>query len=143
VGRDLAVRAAATAATVPGERVFSATLVGRIAYVAFPIPRFICVEVVESRFAAAGERAVVAVMRVEAIVDVAVKAAVAMKPGAGSDEDSTQEPVWPVVAVGCAVVGSVVEVAIGANGSHSNVDSDLGWGGQCGWRGAEQGSCEN
>jgi len=140
------VTATTAATTVAGEGVFSATFVGRIAYMALPIPRFICVEMVETRFAATGQRTAVTLTGVKAVVDVAVEAVPAVEPGAGSDEDSAKEPVGPVIAVRGAVVGSVVEVAVGANGSHSNVDGDLGWGGQRGWRswrGAEQGSCKS
>jgi hypothetical protein len=68
----------------------------------------------------------VAVMRVVAVVNVAEKAAVTMKPGAGTNKHSAHKPIGAVVAVRGTVIGSVVEVPIGAHGRHSNVNGNLG-----------------
>jgi hypothetical protein len=51
-----------------------------VADVALPIARFVAVEVVERRFTARWQRPVVAVMRVEAVVYMPVKAVVAVEP---------------------------------------------------------------
>jgi hypothetical protein len=68
----------------------------------------------------------VAVMRVKAVVDVAVEAVRAMEPGTGSKKHAADKPVRAIVAVGRAVIRSIVEVAIGAAGFYSNADTDLG-----------------
>jgi hypothetical protein len=67
-------------------------------------------------------------MRIVAVVDVAIKAASAVKPRASADEYTAGEPIGAVVTVRSAVVRSIVEVPIGAHRRHSNVDGDLGWG---------------
>lgn len=140
MGRNLAARVALiTTATVAGEGVFSACVMAGISDMALPITRFVSVEVVESLLSAARQRTVVTLTGVIAVVHVAEEAAPAVEPGTSSNEDSAGEPVGPVVAVGRAFVGFVVEVPIGANGGHANFDGDLGRPGGCG---AEQGSCK-
>ena len=117
---------AATAAVKSWEGVFSTAIMATGSYVAFPIPRFVCVEVVESRLTAPRQRSVVAVMRVKAVVHMAVKARMAVKPRTSANKQPTDKPVGPIVAVWGAVIWGIVEVPVGANGSHSNVDGDLG-----------------
>jgi hypothetical protein len=99
---------AAAAAVVSGERMFTAGFMAGIANVALPVARL------------------VAVVGVKAVVDMAVKAAVAVKPRTRSDEEAAIKPVGPIVAVGGAVIRLIVEVAVGAIGRHSNVDGNLG-----------------
>jgi hypothetical protein len=107
--------------------VFCATIVARVAYVASTIPRLVGVEMVEPLLSAPRHRTAVTVMRVIAVVDVAVEAAPAVEPGASSKKHPADKPVGAIVAVGRAVVRSIVEVPIGADGRHSNVDGNLGW----------------
>jgi hypothetical protein len=116
-----------TAAVTSGQAVFGATIVASVAYVTLPIPRLICVEVIECRFSAPRQRSNVTVMRIVAVVDVAVEAVGAMKPGASANKHPASEPIGPIVAVRSTVIGSVVEVPIGAHRGHSNVDGNLGW----------------
>jgi hypothetical protein len=119
----------ATVTTTPisGQGVFAACIMARVACVTLPIPRLVGVEVVELLLAASWHRSNVTVMRIVAVVDMAVEAVRAVKPGAGANEQAAGKPIGPIVAVGSAVIGSVVEVPIGAHGRHSNVDGDLGW----------------
>ena len=70
----------------------------------------------------------VAMFGVEAIVYVAAEVGVAMKPWAGTDEDSAREPFGAVVAVGSALVGRGLIVTIGADWGWSDVDADLSFG---------------
>ena len=120
--------AVASAAVVAGESMFTAAIVSGIADMAVAIARFIGAEVVELLIAACGERSVIAVTRIEAVIDVAIEAVRAVEPGAGSDEDSVGKPVGPVVAVGRAFIRRIVKVAVGANRGHSDADAygDLG-----------------
>jgi hypothetical protein len=85
-----------------------------------------------------GERTVVAEARIVGAIDVAAKADRPMEPGSGSDEDSTGEPCWPVIAEGGASIGRVIEVAIGANGLDADVDGDLYFGFESGSRETEK-----
>ena len=95
---------------------------------ALAVASLIAVEVIERRCSALGEWSVISVVGIEAIVDVAVEAAGSMEPRAGSEEETADEPVRAIIAIGCAVVGGVIEVAIGAHGCSAdiNADGDLG-----------------
>jgi hypothetical protein len=117
--------AAVTAASISGQGVFAATIMARVAYVTLPIPRLVCVEVVELLLPASWQRSNVTVMRVIAVIDVAVEAVRAVKPRAGADKQPAGEPIGAVVTVGSAVIGRIVEVPVGAYWRHSDVDGDL------------------
>jgi hypothetical protein len=114
---------------IPGESMFPAAFMGLWAYVASPIPSLVCLEVVEAFRSAPWQRSNVTVMRIKAVVDMAVKAVRTMKPGASSKKHSAHKPIRPVVAVGSTIIRFVVEVSVRAHGSHSDVyaDGNLGW----------------
>jgi hypothetical protein len=95
-----------------------------ISNMAVTVAGFVAVEVLERGRAALRKRTVVAVVRVEAVIYVAVKAVRTVEPGAGTEKDATDEPVRSVVAVGRAVIRRVVEVTIGADGGRAKVDAD-------------------
>jgi len=67
--------------------------------VAASVTHFISVKVVEGLGSAFRKWASVAVMRIEAIINVAVEVVWAMEPRAGTDEHATTEPLGPIVAV--------------------------------------------
>ncbi len=122
---------AASAAMEARERMLMASVMARITNMPSAIPRLVAMEVIEGLFATSWERAVVAVMRIEAIVHVTVEAARAMKPRPCPQEHASDKPVGPVVAVGRAVVGCVVKVAVGTYRRCSDADGDLGCCGGC------------
>jgi hypothetical protein len=128
------------AAVISGEGVFIVRVMIAGACVASPIARFVAVEVVEGLFAAVGHRPSVAVAGIIAVIDMAVEVARAAEPVASADKHPVHKPIGPVVAVGCAVIGSVVEVAVGADRLRSEGDRDLGWRYA---RRAKKGGCEN
>src|ERR1700733_7005911 len=113
------------AAPIAGQGVFSAPIMTGRTCVASPVPRLVCMKVVELLCPALRDRAVIPVVRIVAVVHVAVKAARTVKPGAGPDEDPSYPPVGPVVAVGSAVVRSIVKISVGADRRHSNIDADV------------------
>jgi len=78
--------------------------------------------------ATVGLGAVIAVLRVETVIDVAVEALRTMKPRAGANEYAAGKPLRTVVAVRRAVVGRNVIVAIRALGRDSDADTYLGLG---------------
>jgi hypothetical protein len=82
-------------------------------------------EVIEGLVSTSREWTTVAVMRIEAVINVAVKVVGAVKPRAASDEDSSAEPLGPVVPVWGAVVWGIVEVTIRANRRCSDIDGNL------------------
>ena len=96
-----------------------------------PVGHVSCVETVEvvgGLMISAVSRigAVIAVVRIIGVVYVTVEAVVAMEPGTCSDEDATGEPFRTIVAVGSAVVRSVVIVAIRAGWCYADANGDLG-----------------
>lgn len=74
--------------------------------------------------AAVRERAVVPVVRIEVVIYVPVKVGGAMKPGTGANKHAAVEPLRPVVAVGGAVVGRPVVVAVWTPRGGTNVHAD-------------------
>jgi hypothetical protein len=115
-----------TAAVEAGQRMFTASVMGSLAYVALTIMCLVGMEVVEWLGPAFGQRTVVAVPWVKPVVDVAVETVGTVEPWSGADEDAADEPVGTVVTVGRAVIGRVVEVAIWANRGYSDADGNLG-----------------
>jgi hypothetical protein len=95
-----------------------------VAHIASPIPRLVSLEVVEALRPALRHRSNVTVMRIIAVVDMAVKAARAVKPGASSKKHPVNKPIGPIIAVRSAVIWGIVEVPVRAYGSHSDVHSD-------------------
>jgi hypothetical protein len=69
--------------------------------------------------------ALIAAANIEAAIYVPAKVRRAVKPRAGTKEDTTHKPFRGVVAVGSAVVRGIVVVPIRAFGFGSDVDADL------------------
>src|SRR5579863_207334 len=115
--------------SISRQRVFTPRFMAVVAHVASPIPRLISLEVVEALRPALRQRSNVTVMRIKAIVDMAVKAVTAVKPGTRSNKYPANKPVGPIVSVRSTVIRGVVEIPIRAHGSHSDVyaDGNLGW----------------
>jgi hypothetical protein len=116
--------AMATAAVIPGQGTFSAGVMAWVAHVAAAVSGFVALEVVERFRTPLWNGSAIPAARVIAVIDVAEKAAWAAEPRACADEDAAVKPVGTVVAVGSAVVGSVVKVAVRAYRRFSNVDAD-------------------
>jgi hypothetical protein len=68
----------------------------------------------------------VAVMWIEAIINVAVEVRGAVKPRTGSEEHAAVKPLGPVIPVRGAVVWGDVVIAIRANRLWSYIDGNLG-----------------
>ena len=117
------------AAVVSGQSVLVAGIVAGIADVAASVARFVSMEVVEALCPAFRQRSNVAVMRIKAVVDVPIKARMAVKPGASSNEYSAKKPVGPVITVRSTIIGSIVEVPVRAHGRWSDVYADRNLGG--------------
>ena len=128
VGASAAGVAATTTAMEARQRVLAAGIVAGRADMPLAIAGLIALEVVERLRSPRGQRAMVAVVRVKAIVYVAVKAMMTMKPGTGSNEEPSDKPVGAIVSIRCTVVGRIVEIPIGTGRRHSNADvhADLG-----------------
>jgi len=69
--------------------------------------------------------ALVAMVRIKAIVHGAMKVGWTVEPGADPDEGTACEPLRPIVAVRGAGVRWIVKVAIGTNRGYTDIDADL------------------
>src|ERR1700684_4076369 len=113
---------------ISGERVLSLRFVASLAYVASPIPRLVSLEVVEALRPALRHRSSVTVMRIKAVVDMAEKAATAVKPGARSKKHTPNKPLGTRVAVRSTVIWGIVEVPVRTHRSRSDVNADANLG---------------
>jgi hypothetical protein len=105
--------------------VFTDRFVAGAAYMALSIPRLVPVEVVELLLPAPRQRSTVTVMRVIAVVDVAVEAVRSVKPGASSKKHPANKPVGSIVAIRSTFIWLIVEVPIRAHRRHSDADGNL------------------
>lgn len=130
------------AAPISWQSTFPAAVVASITNMASTIPRLVPAEVVEGPVIAIGKRSVITVMRIPAIIDMAVKTTRAVEPGAGSDKHSAHIPIGSIVAIGGAIVGRIVEVTVGAYRRSSNIYANGNLSRRC-VRAARQGNGEN
>ena len=65
---------------------------------------------------------VVPVMRIEVLIYMPAKVRWPVKPGARTDKYAAMEPFRPVIPIGSARIGRVIEVAVGTNRSRSDVN---------------------
>lgn len=94
---------------------------------AFSISCLISLEVVEGFCPALRYGAPITVMWIKPVINVTCKVSRTMEPVASAEKHPVYKPIRSVVAVGRAVVWSVIEIPIGACRLDSNVDGDLGW----------------
>jgi hypothetical protein len=95
------------------------------ASVAAPITHLVSVEVIEGLVSALRMWTNVAVMWIEAVINVAVEVMGAVEPRPGANEHATAKPLGPVVPVWRAVVWGHVVVAVRASRFCSDIDGDL------------------
>jgi hypothetical protein len=72
--------------------------------------------------------AVIAVLRMETIIDVAMEVGWTMKPRARANEDASRKPFRAVIAIGGAIVRWNVIVTVGAFRGNTDVDAYLSLG---------------
>lgn len=100
---------------------------------AMPVPHFITSEISHTvgtamlikMLASPRISATVAIMTIVVVVYMSPEALATAIPRAGSDEDAVREPLGPVVAIRSAVIGRIVEVAVGADWRRSDLHCDL------------------
>jgi hypothetical protein len=83
--------------------------------------------------------AVVAVIRMVVVVDIALEMLWAVKPWAGADKNAASKPLGTVVAVGSAAIRRGIVVTVGTNRGHTDSDADLGLCSGSTYRNAESG----
>ena len=69
--------------------------------------------------------AVITVVRVVVVVNMAVEMFGAMEPRAGADKNSAAEPLGTVIAIRGALIGGIIEIAVRTDGCYSDADADL------------------
>lgn len=117
--------ATGVASTLKSRGVFVASVMARIPYVALSIPRLVCMEMVERLLPVRRIRSRVAVTRIVAVVNVAIKPMMAVVPGPSPDEYTPKEPVWPIVTIRCAIIWGEVVIAIRAHRRNPDIDGYL------------------
>jgi len=80
--------------------VFAAPVMAGVAYMAMPVLRLVSMEMVERLLTFYRRWSVIAVARIVAVVDMAIKSVRAVEPGASPDEHPTSEPIRPIVTIG-------------------------------------------
>lgn len=95
-------------------------------FVAASITHLVSVEVIEGPLSTLRMWTNVAVMRIEAVINVAAEVVGAVEPRAGSDEHAAGEPLGTIVPIWGAVVWGEVVVAIRASRLYSDIDGNLG-----------------
>jgi hypothetical protein len=122
----MASAAMTTAATMlRSSRVFTASIMTRIAYVAPSISRLVCVEMAKRLFPARWCWSSITMPRIVVVVYVTVEAMRTVEPRTSPDEQSSTEPIRSIVAVGRTPIGGIVIIAIGTSRFRSNGDADL------------------
>jgi len=87
-------------------------------------PAFVAIAFIET-VAPVRISAAVAVTAIVMAVNVSPETFAAVVPGSGADEDAIGKPLGAVVAIGSALVRSVVEVSVGADGRWADLDGNL------------------
>lgn len=113
-------------AAISGESTFPARVMAGRAFVTSTITRFIAMKVVEGLSSVFRNRPVVSMTRIESVVDMAEEPVRSVKPRACPNKNPAHKPIGPIVTVGGAVIGCVVEIPIGAHRCHSDTDCHLG-----------------
>jgi hypothetical protein len=93
---------------------------------AAPITHLVTAEMIECLISMFRMWTSVAVMWIEAIINMAAELVGAVEPGTGSDEHATVEPLGSVISIGGAVIWGEIIKAIRANRLWSDINGDLG-----------------
>jgi len=109
---------------ISGEGVLIPGFMACVTHVTSAVPRLVSLEVVEALRPVIRQRSGVTMMRIIAVVHMAVKAVGAVKPGTSSEKHPVHKPIGPVIAVRSTVIWGIVEVPVRAHGSRSDVDAD-------------------
>jgi hypothetical protein len=104
----------------------ASTFVASAFSVGASITYLVSVEVIEGRLSTLRLWTNVAVMWIEAVINVAAEVVGAVEPRAGSDEHAAVKPLGTVVPIWGAAVGGEVVVAIRTSRLWSDIDRDLG-----------------
>ncbi len=119
---DRRLAAAFTTTAVPRQRVFrAATVTWRRHHMAAAVTGLIRLEMIKCLRTACGQRAPVPMMRVEAVIHVAMETRRAVEPRTYTDKYAGVKPIRPVVPIWSTVIRGVIEISIWANGCNPDI----------------------
>jgi hypothetical protein len=106
----------------PGQCVFSATSVAWCCdHVAAAVTGLIPLEMIKCLRTTSGQRALVSVMRVEAVIHVAMETRRAVEPRSHTEKYAANKPIRPVVPIRSTVIRRVIEISIRTDGRNSDI----------------------
>jgi hypothetical protein len=113
---------AASATAEPGQRVFSApTMAWCCDRVAATVPGLIRLEMIECLGTTRRHRALVSMMRIEAVIHVAMETRGTVEPRAYTDKHAVREPIRSIVSIRSTVIWRVIEISIRADGRNPDI----------------------
>ena len=102
-----------SAAVEPGQRMLTCAGVAfPRGNITVPVTRFVGLEMIEGGRTPFRQRAVVAVTRVITVIHMTYPACRPVKPGPCTNKHAANKPIGAVIAVGSAVIRSVIKIAI-------------------------------
>src|ERR1700722_6895330 len=78
-------------------------------------------EMIECLRTTSGQRASVSMMRIEAVIHVAMKTRRAVEPRSYTDKDAVNKPIRPVVPVRSTAIRRVIEISIWTDGRSPDI----------------------
>jgi hypothetical protein len=97
-------------------------------HVAATVTGFISLEMIKCLRTTSGQRALVSMMRIEAVIHVAMETRRAVKPRSGSDKYAVNKKIRSVVSIRSTAIWRVIEIPIWTDGRNPDIHaySDLG-----------------
>ena len=120
-----AAAAARVSAASKSAAVLAAAVMAGSAGVALPVARLVGLEVGKRLVPAVRHGSSVAVVRVIAIVDMAIETVAAVEPRSSTDEHAAGKPIRPIIPIRRAIIRRIVEITIRAFRRNSNPDDNL------------------
>ena len=113
---------AASTTAEPGQPAFSASIVAWCCdYVAATVTSLIRLEMIERLRTTSRQRAVVSMMRVEAVIHMAMETRPAVEPRSYTYKYAASKPIRPVVPIRSTVIRRVIEISIWTDGRSSDI----------------------
>jgi hypothetical protein len=116
---------AATGMSRKSAGMFTASIMSGIANMAIAVPRLIGMKMVESTLIPLRHWTVIPIVRIEAVVDVAIESTRPMEPWSSPKKRSANKPIGPIVTVRRAIIRRVIEIAIRTYRRNANADRNL------------------
>jgi hypothetical protein len=114
--------AASTTTAEPRQRAFLATSVAWCCdHMAFAVTGFIPLEMIECLRTTSGQRTLVSMMRIEAVVHVAMETRRSVEPRSHTDKYAVSKPIRPIVPIRSTAIRRVIEISIWTDGRRPDI----------------------